>query len=121
MSEPAGISFPFRFVNGRVAVSSGVQHIKESVMQVLGTAKGEYLMRPTFGSDLFRRVFQPTNVVALAEGDVREALRVWEQRVKVNSVSSSVDESELGVVRLGVDFTVKDLGQSAQTEQTIRR
>lgn len=119
--EPGGISFPFRFVNGRVAISNGVQHVKESVMQILGTAKGEYLMRPTFGSDLFRRVFQSTNVVALAEGDVREALRIWERRVKVNSVTSSIDESHLGVVRLGVDFTVKDLGQSAHIEQTLRR
>jgi len=85
-----GIKYPFQFHRGRVALSQNGQHLKESIMQIIGTAKGEYLMMPSFGSGVHRRVFDPVNVVALVDGDIREAVRIWEPRVEIVKVEANI-------------------------------
>ena len=46
---------------GGLALSSGKKSVEESIRIILGTTKGERLMRPDFGCDLNSLVFAPNN------------------------------------------------------------
>jgi phage baseplate assembly protein W len=86
-----GIAYPFRFSRqtGRTRVSTtesaDKEHIRESIQQILGTHRGERFMRPDFGSDLRRVVFEPNLAVArgLLRHYVYDAIRRWEPRVEL--------------------------------------
>jgi phage baseplate assembly protein W len=103
-----GIKFPLEFRGGRVVLSTDEQHISESIIQLIGIAKGEYLMKLDFGSGLPNRVFDPTNVMALAAIDVGDVLRKYESRIDLVSVSANLIDSSLGVVSLSVGFRIKN-------------
>jgi len=59
-----GISFPFRFngiggVAGSSVETDNPAHIIESIRQIIGTHRGERVMRPEFGADADDLVFSP--------------------------------------------------------------
>ena len=89
-----GFSFPFRFDGrGGVATSStssyDFTHIKEGIMQVLGTRLGERVNEPEFGSLVHRVQFAntgDTRAMSLLEAYVREAITNWDKRVEVLDV-----------------------------------
>ena len=85
-----GISWPLRFHGGRLAVSHDEIKLQENIMIIVGTGKMELPMKPDFGCDLGRRVFDPINVMALAQGDVAEAVRRYEPRVELLSVKAEI-------------------------------
>ena len=52
------IDFPFRVDGrGRTARSDGDEHVRDLIEQVLFTAPGERVNRPTFGTGLMQLVF----------------------------------------------------------------
>ncbi len=87
-----GFASPFRFVNGRVAASSGETHIQHNIMRIIGTATGEMPFRPDFGCDIHRRVFDPINAAALADGDIRAAVAKWEPRAEIIEVTGGTGQ-----------------------------
>ena len=46
---------------GGVALAKYENDIQEAIMIILGTAKGERVMRPEFGSSIHEFVFAPNN------------------------------------------------------------
>lgn len=90
MAEVRGTKWPFQFRNGGVAMSSGDQHTREGIMQVIGTAKGEVPMLPGWGCDIHRRVFDPVNQAALAANDIRDAVARLMPGVEVTTVDIEV-------------------------------
>lgn len=113
-----GVKFPLQFQNGRVAASHGEQHIRESILQIIGANKGEVPMRPTFGSDLHLRVFDPIDIAQIARIDVENALEEWEQRIDLVGVTGT--ETELGEVEINVEYVVKRNKRLGQVTATIR-
>jgi phage baseplate assembly protein W len=91
----AGLKYPFRFqsVSGGAEVSSatsrGHDHIRESILQILGTLPGERLMIPEFGSRLHDLVFEQNDEVlkGLIRHYVIDAIKRWEKRVIVTSIN----------------------------------
>lgn len=104
MSEIRGFRWPMKFVGGKVATSSGVQHLKENMAQIIMCSKGDYLMRPEFGSGLPERVFDQVSLLALVWTDVADALRIWERRVQLVDVQAGPVESA-GTFQLGAATT----------------
>lgn len=89
-----GWAFPLAISpRGGIAKSRDEQKIKESIMIVMGTEKGERMMRPTFGCDLHRLVFEPNNSVTanLAAHYVEKALTLWEPRIQFEKVEVKND------------------------------
>lgn len=90
-----GIKYPFRFQSesGGIAVSTGLslehEHIRESILQILGTRLGERLMIPEFGSRLHELVFEQNDAVlkGLIRHYVFDAIKKWEKRAIVTGVS----------------------------------
>ena len=92
MSAFIGISFPFR--KGQTSFPEKVEDadlIRQSIIQILLTGRGERLMRPDFGSGVTGLVFDNNNptLAASIEAEVFSALGKFEPRVVVRSVTTS--------------------------------
>lgn len=120
----SGMSFPFRF-DGRGGVAKSTTshqdftHIKEGVIQVLGTNIGERIMELDFGSEVNKVQFSNIdNEINMAELEfyVRDAISKWDNRVEVKAVDIKpfVDETMAGflvelhlhVIKFMQDFTM---------------
>ncbi len=93
----SGISFPLRLgPDGRIAVSSGPENIRESIRVILLTEPGERLQLPTFGGGAGRYLFESNTVGTrrrIQEG-IEEALRRWEPRIDVEAVEVEEDPDD---------------------------
>lgn len=99
---PVGVSR----VTGRVEESAYEDSIAESVKIILGTARGERVMRPDFGCGLKSYTFAEMNYTTIneIEGDVREALVLWEPRIIDVEVSCHNDGA---VLYVNVSYVVR--------------
>ncbi|MCI0556075.1 MAG: GPW/gp25 family protein [Anaerolineae bacterium] len=105
-----GWKFPVQVDNtGKVALSKFEEDIRESIRIILGTSKGERVMRPDFGCGVHDYVFgsMNTTTIGLIESSVREALIRWELRIELLNVQVSTDEAELGRLLVGVNYRVR--------------
>lgn len=95
--------------DGNIATASELDVINRSIELILGTAKGERLMRPDFGSDLFNFVFQPlnhSNKRGMATA-VKTALQKWEKRVRLVDVIVSNDAIDRGTALINIEYEVR--------------
>ena len=90
MSAPAGRAFlgrgwafPVAPSGGDVEMAAYEQDVHQSVAIILGTNRGERVMRPDFGAGLKDFVFEPlsTTTAALVRRRVEQALVEWEPRI----------------------------------------
>ena len=105
-----GWSFPVGTdERGDVELSSADEDIKESIRIILGTAKGERLMRPEFGCDIHKHVFSAATpaTLNLIESSVREALVRWEPRIDIESVEARTDDVEPTKVLIEIEYQVR--------------
>lgn len=95
------VRFPFQIDRrGRTATASDEQHLRDLIEQVLFTAPGERVNRPTFGSGLMQLVFAPESdaLVAATQLSVQASLQQWlGDLIQVEAVEVTRDESTLRV------------------------
>lgn len=106
------IDYPFRVdVRGRTADTTDTDHVRDLVEQVLFTAPGERVNRPTFGSGMLRLVFD-TNGPELATATeflVQSSLQQWlGDVVEVQAVEVASEESTL---RVAVRYRIRTATQ----------
>lgn len=85
-----GMAFPPRVgPDGHVAWSDGEDNVRESLRVILMTAPRERLRLDPFGAGLARFLFEPNNPAThiLIQERIEEAIRRWEPRVRVESVT----------------------------------
>jgi phage baseplate assembly protein W len=102
-----GISFPFR--KGPTSFpekSEDADLIRQSIIQILLTGRGERLMRLDFGSGVMSTVFQNNGdlLQSMLEAEVLSAIGKYEPRVIVRGVS--VEQPGEGHVIVTVTYTV---------------
>ena len=105
-----GWTYPVRTkVNGNIAMSQFEDDIREAIPIILGTAKGERVMRPDFGCGIHDLVFSPINTatITLVENSVREALTVYEPRIELIKVEALSDRAEEGKLLVNIDYRVR--------------
>ena len=75
------------------AFSRGEQAIRESLLNVLLTAPGDRIMRPSFGAGILRFLHLPNNETtrSLLRDIVSRAVKIWEPRVDLQSVEVLAD------------------------------
>jgi uncharacterized protein len=74
------VDFPFRVDGrGRSAAADDDEHVRDLIEQVLFTAPGERVNRPTFGSGLLQLVFAPNSdeLATATQFLVQGALQQW--------------------------------------------
>lgn len=113
------LDFPYQIDRrGRTATTSREDHIRDLIEQVLLTAPGERVMRPTFGSGLLALVFEPNSTAlaattqALVHGALQENLS---HLIAVQGVEVINDE---GALRVDVRYTML-LDQKAHTASFV--
>lgn len=106
-----GWSFPIRCDENapRFATSEYDECIRQAIEIILGTAKGERVMRPDFGCGIHDMVFSPNNAGSrgLAESHVLEALQRWEPRIEVLSIKAGIGGAEGEVMPISVEYRVR--------------
>ena len=105
-----GWQFPLD-VDGRggVALARYENDIEEAIIIILGTAKGERVMRPEFGSSIHEFVFAPNNATTagLLAYHVQEALARWEPRIDVTNVDVQPDSLDQSRVMISIEYVVR--------------
>lgn len=105
-----GWKFPVEIdERGGVALSQYEEKIRESILIILRTAKGERVMRPDFGCDIHDFVFSTinTSTLTMIESAVKEALVLWEPRIDVLSVQIFKERINDGILLVSIDYRVR--------------
>lgn len=105
-----GWKYPVRVgLDGKIAMSENEEDIKEAIWIILGTAKGERVMRPDFGCGIHELVFASINptTISLVENSVREGLTLWEPRIELIKVEVSGEKSNEGKLLISIDYRVR--------------
>jgi phage baseplate assembly protein W len=101
------INFPFQFnQRGRTADADTDKHLRDMIQQVLFTAPGERVNRPTFGCGLRQLVFQPNSeeLASATQFLVQGALQQWlGDLIQVDEVQVECNDSSLTVT---IVFTI---------------
>ena len=112
------IQYPYQIdARGRTATSaSSDDHLRDLIEQLLFTAPGERVNRPTFGSGILQLIFAP-NGSALASATqmtVQGALQQWiGDLIQVEAVDV---QSEDATLRVRVTYTVRRTEQRQVAE-----
>ena len=103
-----GFSYPFRTTDRAIVPSEGAELVEESIRILLGTRKGERVMRPDFGADLESVVFNAlsSNTISMISYYVKECLDKWEPRIEVLGVFARVDQAEGNKVEIEIEYEI---------------
>jgi phage baseplate assembly protein W len=105
------VAFPLSFDGrGRTAQATTSEHIRDLIEQVLFTAPGERVNRPTFGSGVMQLVFAPNGdaLAATTQMTVQGALQQWlGEHILVEAVDVANDDAKLTVT---IQYTVRATG-----------
>jgi uncharacterized protein len=104
------IDYPFHAgPDARSATTSDADYVRDLVEQVLFTAPGERVNRPTFGSGVLRLVFEPGGgeLATATQFLVQSALQQWlADVVEVQAVDVTTD-SDQGLLRVAVRYRIR--------------
>jgi phage baseplate assembly protein W len=116
----AHVGFPFRpDARGRTTSPVQARHVRELVEQLLFTAPGERVNRPSFGSGLLQLVHEPAadELAAATQLLVQGSLQQWlADVIEVQSVEVRGQESLLEIT---VRYSVRETGE--RRAETFRR
>jgi phage baseplate assembly protein W len=115
------IDLPFNFDGrSRTALVATDEHIRDLIEQVLFTAPGERVNRPTFGSGLMQLVFAPNSdeLATATQFLIQASLQQWlGELIEVAEVAVSSEDATL---RVTVHYTVRRTQQSHVADLTRR-
>lgn len=75
---------------------AGDRLIKNDLLQLLLTIKGERIMRPNWGTDIKTSLFETADsvLVTALEDDIREVIRTYETRIEPANIAIDLNEDE---------------------------
>ncbi|NVD97972.1 GPW/gp25 family protein [Massilia sp. BJB1822] len=105
-----GLRFPLEVAGGRLALSRGERKIEESIRLILGTARGERLMRPELGCGVHDLVFAPgSSATEMRVTDaVRQALVLYEPRIDVLDVAAASPDGTPHVLLIRIAYRIRE-------------
>jgi len=95
-----GIAFPFQ--QGDTSFPEAATDndlIRQSLLQIVLTQKGERVMRPDFGTNVFSYVFENNNDVLeeMIRVDVSQAVARYEPRVLVRAIDVTREDTTINI------------------------
>ena len=96
-------------VSGRLRYEQDEEKIQQAILVILGTTRGERVMRPDFGGRLRELVFAPitSTTKGLVAKAVTDALVKWEPRVDVIAVAIDEQRGDPGTLTVNVEYRVR--------------
>ena len=106
-----GFYFPLQVeeATGKMKTVSLEEDIAQAIRIILMTRKGERVMRPEFGCDIYNYAFDTTNYTTLVqmENTVRDALIRWEPRITDIRVHIDDSQEKEGTLLIEIDYRVR--------------
>ena len=92
------ITFKKHPVTNDIVVSKDASAIKQAIVNVLLTNKGERLMNPTYGSDIRKYLFEPLDYGTsyLIKGNIESTIAKFEPRIRVLQISATPNFDDNG-------------------------
>ena len=111
MSDFLGVGWKFPVQlddSGRIALSAWDQNVRESILTILGTVRGERQMRPDFGCDVHDLIFGENNMTTagLAAFRVEKALVRFEPRIELLRVGATPDREAGNRLLVRIEYRV---------------
>jgi phage baseplate assembly protein W len=106
----AGVAFPVEVDDaGKLPIAVAELKVQQSLLLILGTARGERVMNPDFGSRLQELVFEPNNTTTQGRivQYVTEAISKWEPRVDLLGVDVTGDPSSMSKLLVDIEYRVR--------------
>lgn len=96
---------------------TGLDHIKQSITDILTTPIGSRIMLPEYGSRLFQLIDAPisSGLVLDVKSAVIEAIHKWEPRVRV----ISVEILSASPIEFSLELILIDSGATTQLQVTL--
>ena len=93
--------------DGRLAFVQDADCLREALWNVLMTAPGERIMRPSFGAGLNQWIGQPNTetIRQLIATSIVAAIGKWEQRASVSSVAVTADPHDASRANIAISYT----------------
>ena len=90
-------------------MTEDAEDVRQAILLILETSKGERPMRPDFGCGLRRLVFQPMSAAlkTLVRKEVEDALVAWEPRIDVQSVTVAEERTVPGGLSIDVRYSIR--------------
>ena len=105
-----GVAFPVALERD-LSITMAVydEDIRQAIHMILGTNRGERIMRPAFGAGLNDFIFEPVNTTTmhLVKTRVEESLIDWEPRIDVEQVKVSTDPATRNLLLIEVEYRVR--------------
>src|ERR687886_622693 len=94
---------------GQVEMARYEDCVRQSILMILGTAKGERIMRPDFGCGMHDLVFANNSPGTIGQviSEVRQALIQWEARIDVLEVDAYPDETQPNRLLIQINYQVR--------------
>jgi len=95
---------------------SEIEHLKQSISNILTTPIGSRVMRRDYGSNLFNKIDRPLNGELIAEIylDIVESLFIWEPRFELDQVI--VQGIEKGKITIDIEGSFLSNGEKITLE-----
>jgi len=110
------IDYPYGIDSrGRTRLTGDGDYVRDLIEQVLFTAPGERVNRPSFGSGILQTVFAPNGdaLAATIEASVKAALDQWlSDYAEIDAISVTSDEARL---ILDISYRLRRTGERRQT------
>jgi phage baseplate assembly protein W len=108
--KDVGWKFPVKtdLVTGRIKTSSYADDVAESIKIILLTKKGERMMRPDFGCNISKYMFDILDITTLKqiELEIEEAIKKWEYRIEDLQVQVQEDKENEGRLIINVQYVL---------------
>lgn len=103
---------------GSIALVSGDESVRQSILLLLSTIPGERVMRPTYGCHIHRLLFSPNDdtTAGLAIHYTRRALARWEPRIDILSLDAGRNPARPELLDISLEYRVR---ASQRTEQLL--
>jgi phage baseplate assembly protein W len=106
---------------GRLEWVQGEQTVRQALLMLLSTRPGERVLRPEYGCDLHRLVFEPNDetTAGVAIYHVRRAIERWEPRVEILDLDAGPDPEDPGRLEIVLEYRVRFLPETNRLRWSV--
>jgi len=106
---------------GGILLVSGDDSIRQAVLMLLMTRRGERVMRPEYGCDLHHLLFAPNNdaTANIAIHYVRSALEQWESRIDIIKIDAQAHPYRPNMLIIQLEYQVRTTGTLERLDMNL--
>lgn len=99
--------------NGAFAVNfTSINQAKSNLQNLILTKKGERLMQPEFGCDIWKIIFEPIiegDIESKIESSILDAVNIWLPYLNIDTILFDYDENDIDTnkIQLEIQFSLK--------------